>query len=104
MSRAAAVNHDGIATRLPLTILLSLIAVTSHAYGQTRQWTLNNGRVSRTLTFDAKAGWLFSRRSCLSPCGFFGPDSQAPLVMAGQIHQAFFDKWVGLLGQLFDRP
>jgi alpha-galactosidase len=39
-----------------LTILLSLIAVTTHAYGQTREWILNNGRVSRTLTFDAQAG------------------------------------------------
>ena len=39
-----------------LTILLSLIAVTTHAYGQTREWTLNDGRVSRTLTFDAQAG------------------------------------------------
>jgi alpha-galactosidase len=39
-----------------LTILLSLIAVTTHAYGQTREWILNNGRVRRTLTFDAQAG------------------------------------------------
>ena len=54
--RIALVKYQGIATRSTLTMLLSLIAVTSYAYGQTREWTLNNGRVSRTLTFDARAG------------------------------------------------
>src|SRR5580698_8248705 len=54
--RIASVKYEGIATRSILSILLSLIAATSYAHGQTREWTLNNGRVSRTLTFDAQAG------------------------------------------------
>src|SRR5580698_9076866 len=54
--RIAIVKHKSIAARSTLTVLLSLIAGTTHTYGQTREWTLNNGRVSRTLTFDAQAG------------------------------------------------